>query len=304
VDNARSVDSDHVADAVFDEQPGTRDAGGTHAEEDDAHVLEALPDHVSRVDQRSQCHDGSPMLVVVEDGDVELVTEAALDLEAHRSRDVFEIDPTEPGRDRASNGDELIGGTGARTDGVGVDVGELFEEHGLAFHNRKRRLRADVAKTEHRRSVRQHGDRVLLDREIPYALGVVCDGSRHTADAGRIRHREVVSCPQRELPRHRDLASGVHLERPVRDRTHLDALDPGCCLHDLLAVRLVPRFNGQVANDDASTVFDQVNRTQIAAGAADRCGEPAESAGDVFEVDTQSESVASGRSQGWHILRS
>ena len=51
-----------------------------------------------------------------------------------------------------------------RHTGKRVDAGELLEEQSLAFHDRHRRLGADVAEAENRGAVRDDGDRVLLDR--------------------------------------------------------------------------------------------------------------------------------------------
>src|SRR3712207_6849583 len=44
----------------------------------------------------------------VEHRDVELLAQARLDLEAARRRDVLEVDPGEPGRDRPDDGDDLV----------------------------------------------------------------------------------------------------------------------------------------------------------------------------------------------------
>ena len=57
----------------------------------------ALADDPQRVDQRGEDDDRGPVLVVVEDRDVELGAQAALDLEAARRRDVLEVDAAEAG---------------------------------------------------------------------------------------------------------------------------------------------------------------------------------------------------------------
>jgi hypothetical protein len=54
------------------------------------------------------------VLVVVEDGDVELGAQAALDLEAARRRDVLEVDAAEAGRDGLDEGDDLVGVLGVQ----------------------------------------------------------------------------------------------------------------------------------------------------------------------------------------------
>ncbi len=52
----------------------------------DRDVLGPLVDHAQRVQERRQHDDGGAVLVVVEDGDVELLAQPSLDLEAARGR--------------------------------------------------------------------------------------------------------------------------------------------------------------------------------------------------------------------------
>ena len=49
------------------------DAGRSEAEHDDAQGLDRLADDLQRVEERRHDHDRGAVLVVVEDGDVELV---------------------------------------------------------------------------------------------------------------------------------------------------------------------------------------------------------------------------------------
>ena len=199
MDDACAIDADHVADPILEQDPRARDAGRAHAEEDDPHVLEALAHDVRCIDQRCERDNGRAVLIVMKDGDIELVPETPLDLEAHRRGDVLQVDASEAGRDRARNGHELVGRVRARADWVRVDIGELLEEHRLAFHHRQRGFGTDVSEPKHRRPVRQDRHRVLLDRQVPDALGGVCDRPRDAPHAGRVRHREVVPGLQRVL---------------------------------------------------------------------------------------------------------
>ena len=61
----------------------------------------ALVDDAQRVQQRREDDDRRPVLVVVEDGDVELLAQARLDLEAARRGDVLQVDAAEDRRERA-----------------------------------------------------------------------------------------------------------------------------------------------------------------------------------------------------------
>ena len=82
-------------DALREQDVRARDARRADAGDDDAHVLGALADDPQRVQQRREHDDRRAVLVVVEDGDVELVAQPPLDLEAARRRDVLEVDAAE-----------------------------------------------------------------------------------------------------------------------------------------------------------------------------------------------------------------
>jgi hypothetical protein len=66
----------------------------------------------------------------------------------------------------------------------GVDPGQLLEEHGLALHDRHRRLGSDVAEAEHGGAVGDHRHRVLLDGERERSAGILVDGQHTRATPG------------------------------------------------------------------------------------------------------------------------
>src|SRR5699024_6980128 len=70
-------------------------AGRSRSGEHDAGRGDVLLDHAQRVAQRGDHHDRGAVLVVVEDGDVELGAQPILDLEAARGGDVLEVDAGE-----------------------------------------------------------------------------------------------------------------------------------------------------------------------------------------------------------------
>src|SRR5690606_6821223 len=92
-----AVAPDDVAGALGHEELDDRRAGGTDAGDDDPHVLDRLPHHAQGVDERGEDDDGGAVLVVVEDGDVQLLAQPGLDLEAAGGGDVLEVDAAEPG---------------------------------------------------------------------------------------------------------------------------------------------------------------------------------------------------------------
>ena len=111
-----------VADAGRDQRLRHRDAGRADAGDDDADVLGPLADDLERVDEGGERDDRGAVLVVVEDGDVELLAQAALDLEAARRGDVLEVDPAEDGRDRRDGADDLVDVLRRQADRPRVDV--------------------------------------------------------------------------------------------------------------------------------------------------------------------------------------
>ena len=60
-------------------------------------ALDRLADDLERIEERRHHDHRGPVLVVMEDRDVELLLEAVLDLEAARRRDVLEVDPAKVG---------------------------------------------------------------------------------------------------------------------------------------------------------------------------------------------------------------
>ena len=104
------------------------------------------------------------MLVVVHDWNIERFDQAIFDLKTARSADVFEIYSPEHRRDARDRLNDFVDVLGVETDWESVDVGELLKEHRLAFHNRKRSERPDIAQAEHGRSVGDNRHGVAFDR--------------------------------------------------------------------------------------------------------------------------------------------
>ena len=82
MDDALAVDDRDLADAGGAQHAGDRDAGRAGAGDDDLEVVELAIGEPDGVEQRGQHDDRGAVLVVVEDGDVEPLDEAPLDLEA------------------------------------------------------------------------------------------------------------------------------------------------------------------------------------------------------------------------------
>ena len=131
--------------AQRDQQVQARDRRSAGAGADDLDVGEFLAVQQQRVGDRGADDDGGAMLVVVEHRDLHALLELRLDLKAFRSLDVLEIDAAK-GRLQCGHGlDHALDGVGGDLDVEHIDAGELLEQHRLAFHDRFRGQRTDVA---------------------------------------------------------------------------------------------------------------------------------------------------------------
>ncbi len=243
------------------------------------------------------------MLVVVEDGDVEELLEARLDLEAARRRDVLQVDPAEPGRDRGHGGDDLVRVGRREADRPGIDAAELLEENGLSLHHRHRRLGADVAEPEHRGAVAHDGDRVLLDREVPDLAGILGDRDAHARDAGRIGHREVVAGLQRHLRGHLDLPAEVQQEGAVGDVLDLDPAERAHGSDDLVDVVGARGVDRDVTHLASLLDAHEVDRAEVPAGVGNRTSEVGERAGAIVQMHPERRAEGGRRMSVSHLAR-
>ncbi len=73
---------------------------------------------------------------------------------------IFEVDSAERGLEGFDHGAEGVDLLGVDVDVEHVDVGELLEEHALAFHHRLAGQRPDVAQSQHGRAIGDHAHQV------------------------------------------------------------------------------------------------------------------------------------------------
>ena len=65
-----------------------------------------------------------------------VVRQFFLDVEALRRLDVFQVDAAESGLEHLAGANDLVGVLGGQLDIEHIDIGEAFEQHALAFHDR------------------------------------------------------------------------------------------------------------------------------------------------------------------------
>ena len=168
------------------------DARSARAREDHLDVAEVAAGESARIDERSAGHDSSAVLVVVEDGDVAGLLEAALDLEAARRRDVLEVHAAKATGKQLHGAHDLVHVVGANAQGEGVHIGEGLEERALALHDGHARLGANVAQAENSGAIGHHGDEVPATGVLIREARVLLNLQARNGNARRIRHGKLL----------------------------------------------------------------------------------------------------------------
>lgn len=118
--------------------------------------------------KRRDDDDGRTVLVIVEDRDVELLAQAALDVKALRCLDVLKVDAAKRRSHELDGTDNLVDVLRVEADGDGINAGKALEQDGLALHDRQAGTGTDVAEAEDGAAIRHDGDCIAL-------VGVVVD---------------------------------------------------------------------------------------------------------------------------------
>ncbi|OIQ72267.1 hypothetical protein GALL_461090 [mine drainage metagenome] len=121
---------------------------------------DVLADDLQAVEDGRADNDGRAMLVVVEYRNLHAGAQLALDLEALRRLDVFQVDSAECRFERGDDVHQLVGVGFVHLDVEHVDPGKLLEQHGFALHHRLGRQRADIAQPQHRSAVGNDRDQI------------------------------------------------------------------------------------------------------------------------------------------------
>ena len=187
-DHALTVAENHVfaADAHGDEEPRAGDGRRTGAVHYDAEFVERFAGDFRRIEQRGRRNHGRAVLVVVHHGDVQLFTQPAVDFEALRSLDVFEVDAAEGRGDGLNRADERFGVGLIDFDVESVDVCERLEQHAFAFHHGLACQSADITQSEDGGAVRNDCYQIAFVGVAIHVVGIGLDGAARGCDAGRI----------------------------------------------------------------------------------------------------------------------
>jgi hypothetical protein len=208
IDHAAEVCDRHVflAQSHRDQQVEAGERRGAGARARDLDLADVLADHLEPVEHCGRDDDRRAVLVVVEHRDLHALAQLPFDVEALRRLDVLEVDAAERGLEGRDNVDEPIRVVLGNLDVEHVDAREFLEQAPLAFHDRLRGKRADVAEAQHRGAVRDHGHEVGARGHVRRFERIVLDQQARVRNAGRIRQRKIALVGQRLGRRQRDLS--------------------------------------------------------------------------------------------------
>lgn len=233
--DALAVGDRDIAETRLQQELGDGDTGRARAGDHRAQVAERAPGEPGGVPQGRESDDRGPVLVVVEDGNVQSFLEPALDLEAPRCRDVLQIDAAERGSEPDHRLDDLVDAGAGERDRHRVHTAELLEQDGLALHDGERGLRADVTEPEHCRPVGHHSDHGRLPRVVVDEFRLLGDRAAHLRDAGRVSQGQVVLVADGHSGLHSHLAAAVQRESRVEG---IEGLRPAFLIRTAVAARI------------------------------------------------------------------
>jgi hypothetical protein len=293
VQRAARVAADDVAHARLEQDLRHRDAGGAEADDEHVQVLDALAGDLDRVEQRGEDDDRRAVLVVVEDGDVELGLQPVLDLEAPRRRDVLEVDAAERGRQALDGLDDLVGVLRVRQIGKASTPANSLKSIALPSMTGIAGLGADVAQA------RAPAVPSLTTATVLRLIVNWKAFSRSARSPGR-RARRRACRPSRGR---RGSCSGILLccsilpprcTRNVRSVVSSTRAGPASPTARGSAPSAPGRrVDGDVAQRPPLVGVDEVDGADLAAGAPDRGQDRPERAGAVVELDADRERVLS-----------
>lgn len=179
--------------AELQQELGDGDARAARAVDDDVHILHLLANQPQRVQQTRGDDNRRAVLVIVKDGNIQFLAQAAFDFKAARRGDILQIDAAERRRDCLHRPHNFVHVLRIQTNRECVHVRKFLEQNRLALHDRHRRQRADVAQPQHRRAVGHHRNQVALGGVAVHIARVSMNAAAGFCHAGGIRGGQVIA---------------------------------------------------------------------------------------------------------------
>ena len=297
-DRPITVDPHDVLDAHLQEH--FRD-GGARSPDPHRHnpnLLQVLLHDLQRVEQGGRRDHRRPMLIVVEDRNVELFLQSLLDGKAARGGNVFQVDAAKHRGNAADRFDNLLHVGRIEANRKPIHPRKFLQELRLALHHGNRSARPDVTKPQDRRAVGHNRDGVAFDCQPMGVFGRVVDRLGHPGHARGVRHRQLIAGPEGGLALDLQLPTEVHEKGPIRHVHHVHPVQVSERLHDGLCVIVAPGVDRDVAGQFVLLGPDNVDRPDVASVLPDHGRDVREHARAVVNHDPYGDGVAGG----WEVL--
>jgi hypothetical protein len=154
--------------------------------------LSLFVDHLQGVDQPCQRDGRGALLVVVPDRDLRFFAQGVENVETFRVGDVFKVDPAEARLEQQHGVDDDVRVFGVEHDRNGVHTTQILVQQGFPLHDGQSGFWADVAETEHARSIAHHDDGVPFVGVLVHQFGIRLDGFAGSSHAGRVPDGKVI----------------------------------------------------------------------------------------------------------------
>ncbi|MPM04233.1 hypothetical protein SDC9_50508 [bioreactor metagenome] len=212
----------------MEQQPGHGDSRRAGSHDDGGSVRQFLFHQLQGVLQSRKDNHRRAVLVVAENGDVQLFLETFHHGKGVGARHVLDVDCPEGGSRHLCHGDDVIGIPRLDAERDGVHVAEVLEEQAFALHHGQRRPGTDVAHAQDCRAVADESEPVSLPRIFEDGFRILhdtCGGVGAPLDVG---HAEVFLVPYVHRGVDPDLPPGipVQLEGLFPVDVHCVALPP------------------------------------------------------------------------------
>src|SRR5690606_15386476 len=135
--------------------------------------------------------NGGAMLVVMEYRNIALLNQRALNIEALRCLDIFQVDTAKGTGDALDSINERLRTFRHDFDIENVNTSETLEQHALAFHDRLGSLRAQVTQTENGRTIGDDGHQVALAGVFVGVVRILSDFAHGLSDTRAVGQRQV-----------------------------------------------------------------------------------------------------------------
>ena len=142
--DAGAVHDHQVLDASGKEHLADGDPCSTATIDDHLNLIDFFSCQAQGIVKGSQNNNRGPVLVIMEDRNVQHLFQAAFDFEAARRADVFQVDPAERRCDGSNVRDDFFNILRIQGNRNGIHIPEAFEQGRFAFHNRNSCFRSDI----------------------------------------------------------------------------------------------------------------------------------------------------------------